>query len=113
MEEQDLTFVRPGHVTHHSVSLQARIPPSSYPTSPFTQFETESDEQEVGELNEFQGAKVEYRATRPVGKWIKGGKLVVEEESDWTGVLKIDDLWSSTEYECGRTFLYSLLIIFY
>ena len=72
------------------------------------------------------GAKIAYRPTRPIGRWMcvflpqllhcgtgapadaallrndsMGPTLEVSEESDWTGVVRINGLWASTEYECA------------
>lgn len=47
------------------------------------------------------GARVIYRPTRPVGKWSNGPKIVVSEDTDWTGVAKLDGLFPGTEYECA------------
>ena len=38
---------------------------------------------------EWWGAKVAVRPTKPLGKWSVGAELRVTEERDWTGVVKL------------------------
>jgi alkaline phosphatase D len=103
MDGASLAFVRVGAVDYHSVKISARIPPES---SLVHQSDTGAGNTTGGEeaflpVDEFQGARIVYRPTKPLGKWIAGGELHVEEAKDWVGVLKIDGLWAQTEYECA------------
>lgn len=100
MNETDLAFARVGAVDHHSVKISARIPPERL-LSPHGLVENNNTSIEgLLPVDEFIGAKVVYRPTKPLGKWIPGGDLIVSEDNDWTGLLRLDDLWASTEYEC-------------
>lgn len=82
-DHHDLAFSRVGSVTHSSVKLLTRIPPSN----------------ETGDVD-FAGARVAMRPTSPLGKWnVLREPLVVDETRDWTGVLEIAGLYSATEYE--------------
>ncbi|KAI5479069.1 alkaline phosphatase D [Pseudohyphozyma bogoriensis] len=94
MAESDLTFVRVGAVDHTSAKIIARIPPESTFIAPFN---TTSE----GLLAEDEGraAKVAFRPTKPLGKWQYGPEIVVDEEKDWTGLVKLEGLYANTEYE--------------
>ncbi|KAM0754931.1 Metallo-dependent phosphatase [Meredithblackwellia eburnea MCA 4105] len=84
MQEHDLSFVRVGAVDHKSARLVARIPP--FPLVP--------DNDQKG-----TGARVAYRPTKPVGRWIMGPEIKVSADRDWVGAVTVDGLWASTEYE--------------
>lgn len=88
--EEDLAFVRVGAVGEDWAKIHARIPPRiQVPGFNQAQFE---------DLH--VGAIVIYRTMRPVGDWVVGPKLLTSNLTDWTSVIKIDDLWPGTSYEC-------------
>ncbi|GAA6000157.1 hypothetical protein JCM10207_007883 [Rhodosporidiobolus poonsookiae] len=104
MDEKDLAFARIGAVSHNAVKLTARIPPESSlvgHAAPFVNGVVPANNSDGGFLpvEDFQGAKVIYRPTKPIGKWINGPNIVTREETDWVSTVKIDGLWASTEYE--------------
>ncbi|SGY16853.1 BQ5605_C012g07010 [Microbotryum silenes-dioicae] len=100
--EHDLAFARVGAVDHMSAKVFARVPPvhtaltaeAVQSTNDTTLFAVLSDQ-----VDSFAGARVVYRPTKPLGKWIDGGDLRVEENRDYTGVLHLKGLWAQTEYE--------------
>ncbi|ORY79287.1 PhoD-like phosphatase-domain-containing protein [Leucosporidium creatinivorum] len=98
MDEHALAFARVGAVDHHSVKIAARVPPSSSLLIPHA-VNTTAEGEEFLPVDEYSGVKVVYRPTKPLGKWISGTDLIVDESKDWTGVVRIDGLWASTEYE--------------
>ncbi|GAA5893024.1 hypothetical protein JCM6882_006918 [Rhodosporidiobolus microsporus] len=105
MHETDLAFARIGAVGHNSVKLTARIPPESAlipSTGPLVAGVVPANNSDGGFLPEddFQGAKVVYRPTKPaLGRWTAGPDLVAKEEDDWVATVKIEGLWAQTEYE--------------
>ncbi|BGO98057.1 hypothetical protein NBRC10513v2_002058 [Rhodotorula toruloides] len=106
MDHTDLAFVRVGAVSHTSVKLVARIPPSSSllvqpPIVAGVVPANNSEPAIEGFLpeDEFVGAKVVYRPTKPLGKWIQGPEIRTKEADDWVSTVKVDGLWASTEYE--------------
>lgn len=111
---EDLAFVRIGATGEEWVKVAARIPPLLRPTQHHSSklidlvskvgVESKEEEEDVKTTVErIVGAKVIYRPTQPVGKWIVGPLIEVEEERDWTGVVKVDNLFPGTEYECAST----------
>ncbi|GAA6061748.1 hypothetical protein JCM10212_000481, partial [Sporobolomyces blumeae] len=119
MDESSLAFVRVGAVSHNSVKLVARIPPESTmipradavaandPLAAFgatynstsTVASTASTGDGLLPEDDFSGAKVAYRPTKPLGKWIVGPEIHTSEANDWVATVKLDGLWASTEYE--------------
>ncbi|KAG0149487.1 hypothetical protein CROQUDRAFT_39774 [Cronartium quercuum f. sp. fusiforme G11] len=87
--EEDLAFVRVGAVGETWAKIHARIPPSPA----------------IDELT--VGAIVIYRTMKPVGEWIVGPKVLMSNVTDWTSVVKIDELWPGTSYEYRLTSLSS------
>ena len=85
------TFVRVGAVSDTSVKLIARLPPGlhayrhDHPPSPanFTS----------------PDVTIVFRPTRPTGPWQYGGLLAPEQDTDFVGVIKLESLLPSTEYE--------------
>lgn len=67
MKEDDLAFVRVGLVDHQSVKLLARVPPLPV-AAPVN--ETAPDGLWTAEVAPDTGAKVAYRPTKPVGRWM-------------------------------------------
>lgn len=116
MNETDLSFARVGAVSHDSVKIVARVPPPMIDgvlAGGLQVSENVSTTKEgflTEEVVEARGAKVAYRPTRPLGKWIIGPEIDVSEEKDWTGVVKLEGLYASTEYECSFPFLLSLRV---
>ncbi|KAL8286840.1 hypothetical protein RQP46_003846 [Phenoliferia psychrophenolica] len=96
MQEHDLAFARVGQVDHSSVKILARIPPLATVVTPVN---TTSEGLWQTEQTPGAGAKLAYRPSKPLGRWIMGPTLEVSEESDWTGVVRLDGLYASTEYE--------------
>ncbi|KAK4704478.1 alkaline phosphatase D, partial [Phenoliferia sp. Uapishka_3] len=96
MNELDLAFARVGMVDHQSVKILARIPPVEALASPVN---TTSEGLWQAEQTPEAGAKVAYRPTKPIGRWIMGPTIQVSNNTDWTGIVRIDGLWASTEYE--------------
>ncbi|GAA5838395.1 hypothetical protein JCM11251_004924 [Rhodosporidiobolus azoricus] len=105
MQEADLAFARIGHVSHNSVKLVARIPPSASlipSTGPIVAGVVPANNSDGGFLpvEDFQGAKLVYRVASPqVGKWQAGPDVVTTERKDWVATVKIEGLWAGTEYE--------------
>ncbi|SCV67741.1 BQ2448_5352 [Microbotryum intermedium] len=100
--EHDLAFARVGAVDHMSTKIFARVPPvDTALTAEPLQSTNESILSAVlgDQVDSFAGARVVYRPTKPLGKWIDGGDLRVEENRDYTGVLHLKGLWAQTEYE--------------
>ncbi|GAA6040725.1 hypothetical protein JCM8097_000896 [Rhodosporidiobolus ruineniae] len=110
--EADLSFARIGHVSHHSAKLTARIPPSSafsllthgQSTGPLVAGVVPANNSDGGFLphdyDEFHGAKVAYRPTKPAGgRWELGPEIRTLERDDWVGTVKLEGLWAATEYE--------------
>lgn len=108
MEQSGLAFARVGAVSHSSVKLIARIPPASSLIAPAPIVAgvvpaNNSDPAVEGFLpeDEFIGAKVVYRPTKPIGKWMVGPEIRTAEENDWVSTVNLDGLWAATEYECA------------
>ncbi|GAA5858269.1 hypothetical protein JCM1840_001122 [Sporobolomyces johnsonii] len=105
MDETSLAFVRVGAVSHNTVKLIARIPPESslIPGLVGAVVNNTATAATASEgflpVDDFQGAKVVYRPTKPLGKWIAGPEIHTSEGSDWVNTVKLDGLWASTEYE--------------
>ncbi|GAA5931760.1 hypothetical protein JCM10213_005849 [Rhodosporidiobolus nylandii] len=104
MDESALSFARIGAVSHDSVKLTARIPPLSSltaSTGAFVAGVVPANNTDGGFLpiEEFQGARLVYRPTKPLGQWIAGPDIVTKEEDDWVSTVKISGLWAATEYE--------------
>ncbi|GAA5976523.1 hypothetical protein JCM10908_005530 [Rhodotorula pacifica] len=107
MEQSSLAFARIGAVSHSSVKLVARIPPaSSFLTTAVPIVagvvpanNTEPAVESFLPEDEFVGAKVVYRPTKPIGKWMVGPEIRTAEEDDWVSTVKLDGLWAATEYE--------------
>ncbi|CEQ42243.1 SPOSA6832_04021 [Sporobolomyces salmonicolor] len=105
MDEASLAFVRVGAVSHNTVKLVARIPPESslIPGLVGAVINDTATAATASEgflpVDDFQGAKVVYRPTKPLGKWIAGPEIHTSEENDWVNTVKLDGLWASTEYE--------------
>ncbi|KAM0788353.1 hypothetical protein ACM66B_001494 [Microbotryomycetes sp. NB124-2] len=97
MNESDLAFARVGAVDHRSAKIIARVPP--LPTAAVVSGANQSLVQDILPDEDFAGAKLIYRPTKPLGKWATGIDIHVDEQHDWTGAVKIDGLWASTEYE--------------
>lgn len=104
MNESGLSFVRVGAVDHHSAKIVARIPPTTSfsASAPVNSLNgsTASFDEDLVPAEDFAGAKLVYRPTKPLGKWISGTEIRVNETRDFTGTVKVDGLWASTEYEC-------------
>ena len=107
MEQSSLAFARIGAVSHSSVKLVARIPPASslLTAAPIVAGVIPANNSEPAvdvflPEDEFVGAKVVYRPTKPIGKWMVGPEIRTTEENDWVSTVKIDGLWAATEYEC-------------
>ncbi|GAA5929516.1 alkaline phosphatase D family protein [Sporobolomyces koalae] len=103
MDEASLAFARVGAVSHNEVKLVARIPAqtSLVPQQPDSFAYNTSLSVSEGLLPEddFSGAKLAYRPTKPLGKWIAGPDFVTSEANDWVATIKLEGLWASTEYE--------------
>ncbi|GAA5962459.1 hypothetical protein JCM21900_006400 [Sporobolomyces salmonicolor] len=105
MDEASLAFVRVGAVSHNTVKLIARIPPESslIPGLVGAVVNDTATAATASEgflpVDDFPGAKVVYRPTKPLGKWIAGPEIHTSEENDWVNTVKLDGLWASTEYE--------------
>ncbi|GAA5902665.1 hypothetical protein JCM8208_007035 [Rhodotorula glutinis] len=111
MDEQSLAFARVGAITHDSVKLVARIPSTSSlvpaadaavtPIFAGVVPANNSDPATDAFLpeDEFVGAKVVYRPTKPLGKWMYGPEIHTHEDHDWVATVKLDGLWAATEYE--------------
>ncbi|KAK4051877.1 hypothetical protein OIV83_002582 [Microbotryomycetes sp. JL201] len=97
MHENDLAFARVGAVDHRSAKIIARIPPLS--PSAVVSGANQSLVEDILPDEDFAGAKLIYRPTKPLGKWTTGIDVHVDEQHDWTGFVKIQGLWASTEYE--------------
>lgn len=105
MDENSLAFVRVGAISHNEVKLVARIPQESSlvprQSDAFAYNSTAYPATEgILPEDEFTGAKVAYRPTKPLGKWMVGPEIHTSEASDWVSTVKLDGLWASTEYEC-------------
>ncbi|GAA6049009.1 hypothetical protein JCM3770_005437 [Rhodotorula araucariae] len=111
MDEDALAFVRVGAITHDSVKLVACIPSTSSLVPAADAAVTPIVAGVVPANNsapatdtflpedEFVGAKVVYRPTKPLGKWIYGPEIRTGEANDWVATVKVDGLWAATEYE--------------
>ncbi|KAK4058377.1 hypothetical protein OIO90_000535 [Microbotryomycetes sp. JL221] len=97
MNEHDLAFVRVGAVDHQSVKIVARIPPQPAVATSVTDNLTVYDD--ILPEEDFAGARLVYRPTKPLGKWATGVDVHVDAAKDWTGSVRINGLWASTEYE--------------
>lgn len=116
MDEASLAFARIGAVSHNAVKLTARIPPPSPLVAaaaagvtpivagvvPANNSDPLADDELLAE-DEFVGAKVIYRPTKPLGKWISGPEIHTQEADDWVATVNVDGLWAATEYECAWT----------
>lgn len=107
MEEADCSFIRVGSVDSTSVKILGRIPPvigiaPGY-MAPVTSSNSTEDELEIENKEELDdsnvAARIAFRTAKPLGKWNMGPEFRVQEGNDWTGLAKIEGLWSSTEYE--------------
>lgn len=117
MDEHSLAFARVGAITHSSVKLVARIPSTSSlvpaadaavtPIFAGVVPANNSDPATDAFLpeDEFVGAKVVYRPTKPLGKWMYGPEIHTREDHDWVATVKLDGLWAATEYECASSSL--------
>jgi alkaline phosphatase D len=97
MEESGLAFVRVGEVASGGIKISARVPP---PVVLHTASAVNGTEEEVREDSEGEGARVAYRTTKPLGKWIMGPMIETSEEADWMATVSLDGLFASTHYEC-------------
>ncbi|GJN87143.1 hypothetical protein Rhopal_000088-T1 [Rhodotorula paludigena] len=112
MDESSLAFARIGAVSHNAVKLTARIPPPSPLVAaaaagvtpivagvvPANNSDPLADDELLAE-DEFVGAKVIYRPTKPLGKWTSGPEIHTHEVDDWVATVNVDGLWAATEYE--------------
>ncbi|GAA5997331.1 hypothetical protein JCM5350_002349 [Sporobolomyces pararoseus] len=104
MDETSLAFARVGAISHNQVKIVARIPPESSLVprqSDAIAYNSTFSTVTEGLLPEddFSGAKLAYRPTKPLGKWIAGPDVLTSEANDWVSTVKLDGLWASTEYE--------------
>lgn len=108
MEQSSLAFARVGAISHSSVKLVARIPPASslLTAVPIVAGVVPANNSEPAiekflPDDEFIGAKVMYRPTKPIGKWMAGPEIRTTAEDDWVSTVNLDGLWAATEYECA------------
>lgn len=113
MDEHSLAFARVGAITHDSVKLVARIPSTSSlvpaadaAVTPIIAGVVPANNSEPATdaflpEDEFVGAKVVYRPTKPLGKWTYGPEIHTSADHDWVATVRLDGLWAATEYECA------------
>lgn len=104
MDENSLAFARIGAISHNEVKIVARIPSESslipHQSDALAYNTTFSVADGLLPQDDFSGAKLAYRPTKPLGKWIAGPDILTTEANDWVATVKLDGLWASTEYEC-------------
>lgn len=106
MEESSLAFVRVGEIASGGIKISARVPPRVLLR---TASPVNGTEDEVREDVEGEGARVAYRTTKPLGKWVLGPMIETSEEADWVATVALDGLFASTSYECEFCFSLSEL----
>lgn len=81
----DLTFTRVGAVYHDSVKISLRYPGVE------------------------DGVRIVWKQASGLGTttpsdhesgWTDGPLVPLSAEQDWVGVVKLDNLWTSTKYQC-------------
>lgn len=104
MDEHSLAFARVGAVSHNEVKIVARIPAESslvpHQSDALAYNSTFPVSEGLLPEDDFTGAKIVYRPTKPLGKWIAGPDILTSEANDWVSTVKLEGLWASTEYEC-------------
>ena len=108
---QDTTFIRVGAVSDTSVKLVARLPPSLFaPTAAPAHFHAArraaalDSAGHAGDRHALShetpdAVNIVYRPVKPHGAWLFGGSVAAGAETDYVGVLKLESLLPSTEYE--------------
>ncbi|GAA5829024.1 hypothetical protein JCM3766R1_003908 [Sporobolomyces carnicolor] len=103
MDEHSLAFARVGAVSHNEVKIVARIPAESslvpHQSDALAYNSTFPVSEGLLPEDDFTGAKIVYRPTKPLGKWIAGPDILTSEANDWVSTVKLEGLWASTEYE--------------
>ena len=104
LKAHETTFIRVGAVSHSSVKLVARLPPSLYARqNASARLEPDNIRRKsrfmIDTLVHAEGIRVVYRPSRSASSWQYGGLLSPSNETDYVGVLELTGLAPSTEYQ--------------